>query len=270
MKDVTGEVTIVSSDGSRRTERIDAAWVERNIPAFDGGRPLPPPAAVPAADAVEVFDASPGELAETEPFTVLSRSVLVFFAEKPGPCRFVIRQVNMVPGRALSKRPLIVEPVGGGRSKEIAAPGEKPIEVVYHAAKRGFYKVVVPRWGTRLRIDSTSVPLALHAARPVKIAAMKGKPFALTFGIDGSPFTFFAKGGDYYRFKVQMFDTAGGAMESRDIAKDQFTAHEKAGECAGFRKVAISRAAKPHYDHISLQLFGGEGFFFLTDKKRWR
>ena len=99
---------------------------------------------------------------------------------------------------------------------------------------------------------------------------MGGKPFSLTFASFGSPFTFLATGGDYYRFKIAMFDAEGNAREHDDIVDGQFIAHGEKDDVSGFRKVTFSRASKPCYDHINLRLYGGGGFFFLSEKKRWR
>ncbi len=271
VKNVKGNVTVVSSNGTRRCECIDAAWVDRNLPLFDNGRPVPEVAKVPDAKSVKVFDECPGELVDTERFTVLYKTPLVFFVEKPGSCRFVVRQVNAVPGRKLSTEPLVIVPIGGGKRVSIPAPGDKPTEIVYQAKRRGFYRILPPKWGTRLRVDRTSVPLAVDATSGKSVVApMGGKPFSLTFASSGEPFTFVAMGGDYYRFKVDMFDANGRRCESDDIVDGQFIAHGEKGDAPGFRKAVFGRSKKPCYDHIKVRLYGGGGFFFLSESKRWR
>ena len=99
---------------------------------------------------------------------------------------------------------------------------------------------------------------------------MGGKPFSLTFASSGEPFTFVAMGGDYYRFKVDMFDANGRRCESDDIVDGQFIAHGEKGDAPGFRKAVFGRSKKPCYDHIKVRLYGGGGFFFLSESKRWR
>ena len=271
VKDFRGEVTVVSPSGAVRKERTDLAWAERNLPVFDGGRPVPALAKIPHRRDVKVFDSCPGEYADTEPFTVLNRTPLIFFADKPGPCRFVIRQINMVPGRELSTAPLKVVPVGGGKHHLIAAPGDKPTEVTYQAKRRGFYRIVLPKWGTRLRIDRTSVPLAIDAtAGKSVVAPIKRLPFSVTFFSDGNPFTFLATGGDYYRFAAEARDAEGNVREKSDLVEGWFIAHGEKGDVPGFRKITFKRAAKPLFDHTPLRLYGGGGFLFFSEKKRWR
>ena len=195
----------------------------------------------------------------------------MFFVERPGLCRFVIRQVNMVPGRSLSTAPLTVRQVGEGKSMAIPAPGDTPTEVVYNAESRGFYRIILPEWGTRLRVDRTSVPIAIDATEDLStIAPLLQKSFALTFGFSGEPFAFLAYGSDYYRFKIAMFDVDGSLCEGNDMVDGVFVAYDKKGDTVGFRKAVFGLAEKPNYDHISFRLYGGQGFFFLSDKKRWR
>ena len=269
---VTGEITVVSSNGARRIERIDEDWVARNLPVFDGGRPVPGPAKLPGLDSVRVEDLCPGELAPTEPVTILSSAPLVFFADKPGRCRFVMRQICAVPGRRMSTGFLTIAPVEGGKGERFRIPGAEPGEVAYDASRCGFYRIVPPKgMKTRLRIDSTSVPVAIDATRSrVKIAAMKNRPFELQFAAAGDPFTLVAYGDGYYRFGVSVLDAKGGQRESDDMVDGLFVAHGEKGDAPGFCKVRFCPASQPHFDHVGLSLHGGGGFFFLSGAKKWR
>ena len=269
---VTGDITVVSSNGARRIERIDGDWVSRNLPVFDGGRPVPGPAKLPGLDSVRVEDLCPGELAPTEPVTILSSAPLIFFADKPGICRFAMRQICAVPGRRMSTGFLTIAPVEGGKGERFRMPGAEPGEVAYNASHRGFYRIVPPKgMKTRLRIDSTSVPVAIDATRNrVKIAAMKKRPFELQFAAAGDPFTLVAYGDGYYRFGVSVLDAKGGQRESDDMVDGLFVAHGEKGDAPGFCKVRFCPASQPHFDHVGLSLHGGGGFFFLSGAKKWR
>ena len=269
---VTGEITVVSSNGARRIERIDGDWVARNLPVFDGGRPVPGPAKLPGLDSVRVEDLCPGELAPTEPVTILRSAPLVFFADKPGICRFAMRQICAVPGRRMSTGFLTIAPVEGGKGERFRIPGAEPGEVAYNASHSGFYRIVPPKgMKTRLRIDSTSVPVAIDATRNrVKIAAMKKRPFELQFATAGDPFTLVAYGDGYYRFGVSVLDAKGCQRESDDMVDGLFVAHGEKGDAPGFCKVRFCPASQPHFDHVGLSLHGGGGFFFLSGAKKWR
>ena len=269
---VTGEIAVVSSNGARRIERIDGDWVVRNLPVFDGGRPVPGPAKLPGLDSVRVEDLCPGELAPTEPVTILSPAPLIFFADKPGICRFAMRQICAVPGRRMSTGFLAIEPVEGGKGERFRIPGAEPGEVAYNASRRGFYRIIPPKgMKTRLRIDSTSVPVAIDATRyRVKIAAMKNRPFELQFAAAGDPFTLVAYGDGYYRFGVSVLDAKGGQRESDDMVDGLFVAHGEKGDAPGFCKARFCPASQPHFEHVGLSLHGGGGFFFLSGAKKWQ
>ena len=266
-----GKVTVISSNGIRRTEIIDGKWIERNLPVFDGGRPVPGIAQLPSPESVVVADLKPGEMVETEPFTVLDKTPLVFFADKPGECRFEMRQVNAVSGRKLGTAPLLVVPVGGGRKVRLRAPGDKPEEVVFKAKKRGFYRILPPKWGTRLRIDRTSVPLAVDATQGMcTVAPLKRKPFSLSYATRGGASVFLAYGSDFYRFGVSVSDANGKPCESSPLVDGMFISRGGEDDAEGYRKVMFNRAVKPNFDHIKLRLYGGGGMFFLAPEKRWR
>ena len=272
VKNVTGEVTVVSSNGTRRCERIDADWIARNLPVFDGGRPVPETVRLPGPDSVTVVDTCPGEMAPTEPFTILDRTPLMFFVDRPGKCRFVMRQICVVPGRRLSTGHLQIIPVEGSGRRRFVVPGREPAEIVYNARRRGFYRMLLPkRMGTRLRIESTNVPLAIDATiDKAVVAPVKRQPFEMQFATVGDPFTFVAYGSDYYRFGVSVTDANGRRRESDDLVDGMFVAHGEKGDAPGFCRVKFNRASKPHFDHVAIRLYGGGGFLFLSGAKMWR
>ena len=270
VENVKGEVTLVGRDGSRKTVKIDRKWIDENLPVFDGGRPLPPRPGFPAAADVVVEDSVPGELADVEPMTVIPRTSLVFFADKPGVCRFVMRQVIAVPGRQPATRPLVFAPVGGGRKREISVPGTDPVEISFKAPKRGFYRISFPKWHVRLRVVKSSVPLAVDATDGRAVVAPLGaKPFSLWFADDGKAWVLTARGSDYYRFGVSVRDSSGAVRAESPLVDNVFVARGEGG-APGFCEAAFRKAAQPHYDHISLGAYGMRGFLFLTPSKRWR
>ena len=270
VENVKGEVSLVGQDGARKTVKIDEGWIRENLPVFDEGRPLPRRRGVPDLATVVVDDATPGELADTEPLTAIPKTPLVFFADKPGECRFVMRQVIAVPGRPPATRPLVFAPVGGGRKREIAVPGRDPVEISFKAPKRGFYRISFPKWHSRLRVEKSSVPLAVDAsAGQAVVAPLGGKPFSLWFADDGSPWVLTARGSDYYRFGVSVSDASGKVCGESPLVDNVFVARSDGG-APGFVKASFRKAAQPHYDHISLGAYGMRGFFFITPSKRWR
>ena len=269
VESVKGEVTLIGRDGSRRTEKVDAAWIEKNLPAFDGGRPLPQRRGAPEAAGVETLDEAPGELVEVAPVTVLEKTPLVFFAEKPGVCRFIARQVIAAKGRPPCDKPFTIAPVEGGKKTSVKIPGKEPVEVKFRAPKRGFYRIKFPRkCGSRLRIDKSSVPLAIDTGFGKATFARYGaKAFDLSFESDGLPWTLTAHGSEYYRFKVSVKDPLGADCGSSECVSGLFIAR---GGGTGFCTVSFGRAESPHFDIVRADLFGARGFLFLTPRKRWR
>ena len=270
VENVKGEVTLVGRDGSRKTVKIDDRWIGENLPEFDNGRPLPRRRGLPDLADVVVEDSAPGELADVEPLTVLSKTPLVFFADKPGECRFVFRQVIAVPGLSPSDKPLVIEPVGKGRKRSVPLAGTGPVEYTFKAPKRGFYRILMPKWRSRLRVDKSSVPLAVDVSdKRATVAPLGGKPFSLWFADDGSPWVLTARGSEYYRFGVSVRDSAGAARAESPLVDNVFIARGE-GCAPGFCTVAFRKAAQPHYDHISIGAYGMRGFLFMTPSKRWR
>ena len=272
---IAGSVRVVKPGGKVEVETLDAAWIARNQPAVNGGLPPPPHIAVPDAAHVKAQDACPGEMVELTPITRINGSRFMFFADKPGDVRFVVRQVIAVKGRPADTKPIEIRAVGKdgrlGRTWKFPAAGVKPTEMKFKAPKRGFYAFIVPKGGTRFRIDRSSVPIALDVSeRECTVASLRGKPFSLWFNFaGGNPFALLAGGGSYYRFKVAVHDPAGERFAGADMVEGLYFANGGADAKTGLWRADFSRAAKPCYDFIHLDLYGAPPFFFLSKEKTW-
>ena len=272
IKAVRGNVRLLGADGTSKSIVIDDAWANENIPAFGNGRPIPPRMAEPEVAAVEVLDEAPGELVDVTPITILYRTPLVFFAERPGPCRFVFRQVIAVKGLKPTENPVTIASIKTKKKdagKKFAVPGTEPVEIVFKAPKRGFYRITPPKGRIRFRVVKTSVPLAISTTESMaRIAPLGARPFSLSFMAGTSPWIFSAHGSDYYHFKVAVKDATGADCGSSDEVTDVFFASGEGK--TGFCTIEFGKAATPNYDHIGVNVFGARGFLFLTDRKRWR
>lgn len=273
---VTGYVEVIGPDGKREQVTLDAAWRKAHLPEFNHGRPLPPRATLPAAGQVTAVDARPGELAELQPVTLLYGARTIFFMEKPGKARFTARQVNVVKGRELAKKPLTItyvrEDGKKGKTWKIPVPDVKETPFEFDAPKAGFYQLEGPNEGTRFQLMKSSVPVAIDFAKKSQMTARLGvKPFSLWFDApEGRPWAVLTGGDDYYRFKLNVTDPSGKTIDATDIVD---TAHVVNGEAtfpAGLYRFDFSRAALEHYDWVNLDVYGAPPYLFLCEAKRWR
>ena len=272
---ISGEVTIVKPDGRRQTVALDRAWASRNLPAANGGKPLPGRVAMPPAKSVLVHDSAPGKLIDLQPMSHIQGVKLVFFMEKPGRAQFVCRQVSPVKGRAASKASYVITKLrdGGrkGRSWKFPSKGFNAVDIDFNAPEAGFYLFEFAKGGTRFTMDKSSVPIALDVHGRGKIVAPKaGKPFSLHFfNPGGKSFAMLAGGDDYYKFRVSMRDPSGKVVASEDPVRSLFVAEGEATAPAGLWRVDFSRGTLKTYDWIIVDMFGIPGFYFLSGEKTW-
>ena len=272
---IAGDVTLVKPDGRRETVVLDGEWARKNLPAANGGKPLPARFPMPPMEKVRVHDAAPGKLIDLPPMANVQGVKLVFFMDKPGRAQFVCRQFTPVKGRAANKSPYVITKLrdwgAKGRTWKFPSNGFKTVDVDFDAPEAGFYLFEFAKGGTRFVMDKASVPVALSVQRRGKIIApMTGKPFSLYFfNPGGGKFAMLAGGDDYYRFRVSVSDPAGKVVASQDEVHSLFVVDGKASAPAGLWRVDFARGAKPTYDWITLDLFGVPGFYFLSGEKTW-
>ena len=262
---------IVEPDGSTRDETLDAAWISRNLPLFDGGRPLPARRTLPDALSVVVSDARPGELAELAPVGLVSPTRCVFFADRPGPCRFIMRQI---PDRSFKvRRPVVVTAVAGGsaaRPVKLPAPDTEPTELVFDAPARGFYWLGMSHWAAKLVIEKASVPIAVDLSeREKRMVTINGRPFELAVPFDGEPFTFMVSGGPSCSYGARVFGADGEAFESEQVKGCIFTAHGERGQPRGLRVIRCEPAADGGLPSFTADLYGASPYAFLSTEKTW-
>lgn len=273
---IGGDVTVITPDGRLTRTPLDAKWVAANLPAVNGGKPLPPREELPDAATVVAVDAKPGEMADLAPCTLISGARLVFFAEKPGKVRFVGRQVIAVKGRKPETKKMTVTALerGGkpGRTWDLARPDDKSTEIVFEAPKAGFYALDVPAGGTRFMLEKSSVPVAIDVRKNEHIvAASAGRPFSLFVESQGKgPFLILAGGDAYYRFNVAVRDPSGKTTVARESVADVFVHAAERTSAGGLWRMDFSRGPRPNYDWITLDLYGVPGAIFLSKEKTWR
>ena len=267
---VRGRVRVVEPDGSMRDEVLDAAWVAANMPVFDGGRPLPPRRTLPEASSVVVSDSCPGELVELAPVGLVSPTRCVFFADKPGVCRFVMRQI---PDRDFKvKRPVVVSAAAGGRNAKetkLPAPDTEPTEITFNAPARGFYWLGMSHWAAKLVIEKASVPVAIDLSmRAKRMITIGGRPFAFAVPFDGEPSTFMISGGAG-RYRAEVRGADGEAFESADVAERVFVAHGERGQKTGLRVARFEPTKEKGLVGFTTDLYGAPPYAFLSTKKTW-
>ena len=267
---VGGSVRVVEPDGSARDEVLDAAWISKNMPVFDGGRPLPARRALPDASAVVVSDVRPGELVALAPVGLVSPTRCVFFADKPGPCRFVMRQL---PDRDFKvKRPVVVTAIADGSAAKpvkLPAPDTEPTELVFDAPARGFYGIGMRHWAAKLVIEKASVPIAVDlSAREKRMITIGGRPFAFAVPFDGEPSTFMISGGAG-RYRADVRGPDGEAFESAVVEGRVFVAHGERGQKTGLRVARFESASEKGVSGFTVDLYGAPPYVFLSQEKTW-
>ena len=273
---ISGDVSVTGSDGTREAVRLDPSWAAENLPATDGGMPLPARVALPAARDVAVEDARPGELVRLSPLAFVGGARLVFLAEKSGPVRFTARQMTVVKDRPAATAPYVVSRLGADgrklKSWKIAAKGFMAEDFVFNAPDAGFYALEVKEGGTRFVLERTSVPVAVDlTAREQTVAPLERRPFPLFIAKTAdAPFALLASGDDYYRFGWTLADPAGTVRDRADCVEGLSFARGAADAPRGLWRIEFRKGARPVFDWIRLDLYGAPAQLFLTPEKTWR
>ena len=272
---IAGRVKVITPDGKATTTVLDSAWAAKNMPALNGGKPLPERVGFPDAEAVKVTDSAPGKMVDLSPVCLLYGARYVFYVERPGKVTFAGRQVNVVKGRPLCKEPITVTAVGKGgkRGKAWRIPivSDKETEFTFGAPKAGFYRMTVPDKGVRFTLTKASVPVAIDVtAKEHVTAARGGRPFSVWFSSPGGKaFSFMTVGDSHNRFKAALTDPAGKVVDRCDLIKSAFICNVPADAPAGLWRMDFSRAKEPNYDWVRQDMFGIPGFLFLSKDKTW-
>ena len=274
---VRGKVTVVTPDGKRETTVLDRAWVERNLPAVNGGRmPAPRVAAMPAVQDVTAVETKPGEMADLPPIALCYGAHYVLFVPKAGEVKVAGHQLDVVGNRPeCTKKCFVYELLPNGKKgwgKEFKTPGFAGAELVFKAPRPGFYTFTFPNGGTRFVLDRSSVPVAVDVRAAEHIVAGIGrKPASLWFWSPGGRRVSFCSAGDeYYRFALKVTDPSGKEFSRQDVVDGLFSADLPASAPKGLWRVDFSPAKRPVYDWIRVDLSGVPGVLFLSPEKYWR
>ena len=272
---VKGRVKVVGADGSVHTDEIDRAWIAKNIPVVNGGKPLPPRRALPAMeDVVSVHDDAPGKMVDLAPVMCVGSGRYVFFADKPRRVRFRGRQIILFKHLPPDASPVKVVGLGGkekGRTWNVPRPGLESAEFAFEAPAAGFYALKVPCSARRFALEASDAPVALDLSeQDCDFAPVGGASVSLPFEVpEAGGFALVLSGDSYYRFAATLRDP-DGRRRFEDASVDQVVVHsEDAVADPGFWTLELSKADRPHYDVINLDLLGINGTVFLSDRKMW-
>ena len=270
---ISGNVTVISSDGNRVRTVLDADWVAKNMPVINGDKELPARVAFSGATAGQVYDAAHGEVMLLQPVTLVGGGHYLFFVEKPGRVTFSGRQINLIKGRPFGVKPMKIVRLGtDGRmagSWQIPIPGEAATEFGFMAPKTGLYRLTVECSGTRFLLEKSSVPVAIDTTQGGAImAARSGSPFSLWLDVPAqTEFAVVLAGDSYNRFKVTAVDPSGRTVFANDMVKGGVLVNGSGDASTGTWRFDFERAVEPHYEWIRIDCFGVPGAFFLSQKK---
>ena len=274
---VSGKVTIVTTDGKRETVKIDRSWVEKNLPAVDGGRMPAPRVAFPCGQQIAVVDSKPDELVELSPVALVYGGHYVLYVPKAGVVRLAAHQIDITGKRPETTKKShifqLLQDGKNGRRWEVDTPGFAGGEISFNAPKPGFYGLTLPNGGTRLVLDRSSVPVGIDVRRKEHIVAgIRGKSGRLWFWAPGDRTVSFCVAGDSYnRFSVRLTDPAGKEVAHQELVEglcSMDVAAEKKN--AGLWRVDFAPAKRPAYDWVRVDLSGVPGILFLSDEKYWK
>ena len=272
---VKGRVRVVGADGSVHVEAIDSAWLAKNMPVVNDGKLLPPRGAVPAwEDVVFVHDEAPGQLVDLTPTMCVGSGRYVFLVDKPRTVRLRGRQIVLYKNYAPETRPLKFVELGGmgnGRSWDVLRPGVESDEFVFNAPVAGFYALKTPCSGTRFVLEASDAPIAIDLSeRDCRIAPVCGAPISLSFELAANNrFALVMSGDSYYHFSATLRDPNGKQRFADEFVDNVVVYSEDSVVNSGLWTLEITKAEKPCYDVIGLDLLGVNGALFLSRRKVW-
>ena len=274
--DIRGSVTVVAADGRREVFVLDAAWVTQNLPAVNDGRQPLPRVALP--ETAEVVDKKPGEMVDLSPVALVYGGHYIFNVPKAGEVKFVVRQIDVTGRRSATTKKTVVRQIlplrrAAGRSWFFPTPGFARGEISFKVPKAGFYELELPKEGTRMVLERSSVPVGIDVRRKEHIlAGIGGQPFSLWIQVsEKAKATFCASGDDYYRFAMEIFDPSGSLAFKQDTVAGLSTVDIPTTKAAeGLWRVDFSKGPQRTYDWIRADLSGIPGILFLSPEKFWR
>ena len=275
---VSGKVTVVTPDGKRETTVLDCAWVEKNLPAVNGGKMPAPRVKLPPAAGVTAVETKPGEMVDLSPVALCYGGHYVLFVPKAGEVKVAGHQLDVVGNRPeCTKKCFVYELLPNGKKgwgKEFKTPGFAGGELVFKAPRAGFYTFTFPNGSTRFVLDRSSVPVGVDVREKEHIVCgVKGRSATLWFYVPGdSRASLCAAGDSYYRFAMKVTDPAGREFARQDVVEGLAAVEIPATPATkGLWRVDFSPAKnRPTYDWIRADLSGVPGILFLSSEKYWR
>ena len=268
---ISGDVTIVSPEGSRR-ETLDEEWIKSRFSASPECRMdfshegLDPAAARPV-------DHAPGRSVALSPLKF--RWVFKTWVYADGPRGISVRAVQEVIG---SRKPVTgnvsVLSVDGKKVADVPVPGRSPAELRFSVPAAGFYSMQFDTKGNAIAFLSADVPLGIVPDRlkareeyRLDVYCPAGSLFFRHMR-DCQSILFVGGGGsEYAAFKV-----AGPAGETllEDKALGQWGFVKVGGKpSGGLYRIDVGRSAGLSWEDTHVDLRGEPAVFFLTPEKHW-
>ena len=268
---ISGDVTIVSPEGSRR-EILDEKWIKSRFSAPPEWRidftheGLDPAVARPV-------DHAPGRSVKLSPLKF--RGVLQAWVYADGPREISIRAVQMVIGRRSPATGIVpVMSVDGKKVAEVSVPGRSQTELRFTVPAAGFYSMTFKTKGHAIAFLSADVPLGIvpgcsqaGAEHRFDIYFPAGKLY-FRHARDCRSILFVGGGGlEYASFKVTG-PTGETLLDEKGIAHWGFL-NVGGKPSDGLYCIDISRPAGLNWEDTFVDLRGEPAVFFLTSEKYW-
>ncbi len=268
---ITGEVTLVRSDGRRGKVTLDAAWSRMQF-ALAGTAELLPERVKRWPDAARctVHDACPGKMVWLAPLMRKGGWHMVryaFFADRPGDVHFRVRYVQSVPGPFPAETSMKVGPGRYTHRKkhfaEIPQPGTNSVMFTVAVPARGFHYLVGTAFLTPFLIEEADVPVAVDVHGSVLVLPSAETDCTLGFFVpDGTDhFAVLAKGGPGMDFSAPDGTSAGSLSPSA-----AWTAFQPKRPVPGLWSATVRRTTARR-TAFTLDLTGIPGLIWLSGEK---
>jgi len=268
---ISGVVSVVSSDGSKRVVVLDEEWSRSRFKTSASDvDAIPPPRVAPDFSKMSVSDPEPGVFRAFGVFFLRNSNRCIFYAEKAGEVSFDAVQ-NTVGRRPPKKGWINVVPIGGKRSVcRMALPGTGDVQrISCTVPKKGFYTMRLSLGGNVIGFSGSSVPMALDTTSGC--ATMYRCDCTFHFNVpEGEKFWLHVKGDGRECVLSDVKTPAGDTFWRKIVDGDGFWCVSGKDSLPGMWSISLIPPPGRPYEDAEIELCGVSGFLFPDRYRNWK